>query len=169
MEKFEITEYSDKYAEGAKDLLMALQMHIESLGGLVHKPLFREEYLPYLLDKVEKQDGKMFLAVADGQAIGLASCMIYFGEGDDAFMMDPPKSGYISDPVVAKDMRGQGMGKALIAAAEKYFASKGCDCLELTVFAPNISACGFYLAQGFETRSHNMARKIERSRGNTEE
>ena len=107
MEKFEITEYSDKYAEGAKDLLMALQMHIESLGGLVHKPLFRDEYLPYLLDKVEKQDGKMFLAVADGQAIGLASCMIYFGEGDDAFMMDPPKSGYISDLVVAKDMRGR--------------------------------------------------------------
>lgn len=109
----------------------------------------------------------MFLAVADGQAIGLASCMIYFGEGDDAFMMDPPKSGYISDLVVAKDMRGQGVGKALIAA-EKYFASKGCDRLELTVFAPNISACGFYLAQGFETRSHNMMRKIERSR-DTEE
>ena len=150
MEKFEITEYSDKYAEGAKDLLMALQMHIESLGGLAHKPLFRDEYLPYLLDKVEKQDGKMFLAVADGQAIGLASCMIYFGEGDDAFMMDPPKSGYISDLVVAKDMRGQGVGKALIAAAEKYFASKGAIALNSPCLRPIFPRADFILRRALK-------------------
>ena len=90
------------------------------------------------------------------------SCEIFFGEGDDAFLIDPPKCGFVADLVVAKDMRGKGVGKALIAAAEEFFVSKGCDRFELTVFAPNKPAYEFYIAQGFETRMHYMMRKINR-------
>ena len=162
MEQFEIVEYSPLYQEDAKDLLLTLQLHLESLGGCAPKPTFRDEYLPYLLREIKKQNGKIFLAVTDGKAIGLVSCKIFFGEGDDAFLINPPKSGFVSDLVVAKDMRGKGVGKALLAAAEEFFVSNGCDRFELTVFAPNKSAYGFYVAQGFEPRSHYMMRKIGR-------
>ena len=77
-------------------------------------------------------------------------------------MINPPKSGFVSDLVVANGMRGKGVGKALLAAAEEFFVSNGCDRFELTVFAPNKSAYGFYVAQGFEPRSHYMMRKIGR-------
>ena len=118
--------------------------------------------MPYLLSGIKKHDGKIFLAVKNGGAIGLVSCEIFFGEGDDAFLIDPPKCGFVADLVVAKDMRGKGVGKALIAAAEKFFVSKGCDRFELTVFAPNKPAYEFYIAHGFETRMHYMMRKINR-------
>ena len=59
-------------------------------------------------------------------------------------------------------MRGKGVGKGLLAAAEEFFVSNGCDRFELSVFAPNKSAYGFYVAQGFEPRSHYMMRKIGR-------
>ena len=72
MEQFEIVEYSPLYQEDAKDLLLTLQLHLESLGGCAPKPTFRDEYLPYLLREVEKQNGKIFLAVTDGKAIGLS-------------------------------------------------------------------------------------------------
>ena len=100
MEQFEIVEYSPLYQEDAKDLLLTLQLHLTSLGGCAPKPTFRDEYLPYLLREVEKQNGKIFLAVTGDKAIGLVSCKIFFGEGDDAFMIDPPKSGFVSDLVV---------------------------------------------------------------------
>ena len=72
------------------------------------------------------------------------------------------KSGFVADLVVAKDMRGTGVGKALLFAAEKYFATNDCVRFELTVFAPNKSAYSFYVKQGFEPRLHHMIRKIER-------
>ena len=56
---------------------------------------------------IEKHNGKLFLAARNGKAIGLASCMIFFGEGDDSFLIDPPKSGFVADLVVAKDMRAR--------------------------------------------------------------
>ena len=77
-------------------------------------------------------------------------------------MIDPPKSGFVADLVVAKYMRGKGVGKALLSAAEKYFATNDCVRFELTVFAPNKSAYSFYVKQGFEPRLHHMIRKIER-------
>ena len=133
MEQFEIVEYSPLYQEDAKDLLLTLQLHLTSLGGCAPKTTFRDEYLPYLLREVKKQNGKIFLAVTGGKAIGLVSCKIFFGEGDDAFMIDPPKSGFVSDLIVAKGMRGKGVGKALLASAEEFFVSNGCDRFELTV------------------------------------
>ena len=162
MKKFKIVEFEPCYQEDAKDLLLELQTHLLSLGGLPPKPTFRDEYLPYLLSEIKKHDGKIFLAVKNGGAIGLVSCEIFFGEGDDAFLIDPPKCGFVADLVVAKDMRGKGVGKALISVAEEFFVSKGCDRFELTVFAPNKPAYEFYIAQGFETRMHYMMRKINR-------
>ena len=87
--------------------------------------------------------------------------MIFFGEGDDSFLIDPPKSGFVADLIVAKDMRGKGVGKALLSAAEKYFATNDCVRFELTVFAPTNRLTAF-IKQGFEPRLHHMIRKIER-------
>ena len=145
-----------------KGLAFGVTAALVSLGGLPPKLTFRDEYLPYLLSGIKKHDGKIFLAVKNGGAIGLVSCEIFFGEGDDAYLINPPKSGFVSDLVVANGMRGKGVGKALLAATEEFFVSNGCDRFELTVFAPNKSAYGFYVAQGFEPRTHYMMRKIGR-------
>lgn len=67
MEKFKIVEFEPYYQEDAKDLLLELQTHLLSLGGLPPKPTFRDEYLPYLLSEIKKHDGKIFLAVKNGR------------------------------------------------------------------------------------------------------
>ena len=85
MEKFKIVEFEPCYQEDAKDLLLELQTHLLSLGGLPPKPTFRDEYLPYLLSEIKKHDGKIFLAVKNGGAIGLVRAKYFSARATTRF------------------------------------------------------------------------------------
>jgi GNAT superfamily N-acetyltransferase len=51
--------------------------------------------------------------------------------------------------VVLDGRRGQGLGKALLAAAEKVAHACGVTVLLAVIFAPNDDAAGFYTSAGF--------------------
>lgn len=77
--QFEITEFTDEYADDVKDLLVTLQTHIAELdkrGVIVLKENFREEYFKFVTEEVKKQDGKIFIAVKQGRAVGVVICKI---------------------------------------------------------------------------------------------
>ena len=160
---FCVLPFDSRFERDVKRLFLTLQLHIAALDGgdrFLPKPDFEDAYFDYTLRKHAEHDGALFVAVRGDRAIGVIACEIYFGEGDDAFLLNPPKSGFVSDLVVADGERGRGIGKALLAAARRYFGSKGCDRMELHVFAPNKSAYDFYVSQGFAPRSHAMLLKF---------
>lgn len=157
-----ITEFTVEYTEAAKDLLAELQAHITALdkrGVIVLKENFREDYFKFVTGEVNKHSGKIFTAVMEGRAVGIVICKIFQGGGEEDITTTCPKVGFISDLVVTKNERGKGIGKALLARAEKFFKDSGCEYTQLEVFAPNTQAFELYKKSGFEPLCVYMSKK----------
>lgn len=158
----EIVELTSKYAEGAKDLLTELQTHIAELdkrGVIVLKENFRNDYFDFVSEEVKKHNGKIFIAVKGGRAVGIIICKIFQGGGEEDITTTCPKVGFISDFAVTENERGQGIGKALLARAEQFFKDGGCEYTQLEVFAPNTQAFELYKKSGFEPLCIYMSKK----------
>jgi ribosomal protein S18 acetylase RimI-like enzyme len=68
----------------------------------------------------------------------------------------PQPVGRISMLVVAEDVRGGGIGAALVAEAEKRLAAKGCGLVEVTSNRKRLRAHAFYEKLGYERTSYRF-------------
>ena len=66
----------------------------------------------------------------------------------------------LSALVVRRDHRGQGVGRLLVEAAERYAADWGCRTLELTSRDERLAAHRFYKGLGFESGSRKFVRQV---------
>lgn len=157
-----ISELTAGYTEEAKDLLVELQAQIaawDKRGVIVLKENFRDDYFKFVTGEVKKHSGKIFIAVMDGCAVGIVICKIFQGGGEEDITTTCPKVGFISDLAVTKNVRGKGIGKALLAHAEKFFKDGGCEYTQLEVFASNTRAFELYKKSGFEPLCIYMSKK----------
>jgi ribosomal protein S18 acetylase RimI-like enzyme len=67
---------------------------------------------------------------------------------------------HISDIVVAREGEGQGVGRALMEAAETWSRSRGDRFLTLSVFPNNTRALALYGRLGFQTDVHRMLKLL---------
>lgn len=108
------------------------------------------EKLREVWDKENRlKDGfEVFLAEDDGRLVGY---MMFKVEGD---------SGYIDDVVVAKEERGKGIGKALVAYVEGIAKSKGCSFMktDTTENANGVAwkSYGFWTRMGYEDTGERL-------------
>lgn len=159
---FEIIDFDPAYTEAAKDLLVELQSYIASLDGrgvIVLKDNFRDGYFDFGSAEVEKQNGRIFLAIKCGRAVGIVICKIFQGGGEEEFTSTCPKVGFISDLAVTERERRQGIGRALLSRAEQFFSERGCEYTQLEVFAPNRAALSLYESCGFFPLCHYLSKK----------
>ncbi len=160
----QIIAYEERYEEQAKDLLVELQRYLASLdkrGVLVVKDAFRDGYFGMVRDEIAKHGGKILLAVNGEKAVGMVVCKLLADDGEAVFTTSCPKTGFISDLVVTESERGRGIGKALLAAAERYFAENGCAYAQLEVFAPNAKAGELYRKAGYEVNCLYLSKSIK--------
>jgi len=93
----------------------------------------------------------IFVAADDAQHIlGYAFCIIRETSGD--VMLQDRKTLYLDDLCVDERFRGQGIGKALLEAVQKYGAEIGAVSVELNVWDFNRSAAAFYKHFGFSVQ-----------------
>lgn len=159
----EITELTAEYEEAAKDLLVELQTHIAGLdkrGVIVLKDDFRSAYFEFVKGEVEKNGGKIFIALNQKRAAGIVICKIFQGGCEEDITTTRPKVGFISDLAVTKSERRQGIGKALLARAEAFFKENGCEYAQLEVFASNTQAFELYAKSGFEPLCVYMSKTL---------
>lgn len=160
----EIVEYSDKYLEDVKDLLVELEEYIVSIDkdelDQLH-PEYREKMAILDLDEVREWNGKCYLAIEDGKAIGLIMGIIPGYDEYDYLDYKCPKRGEITELVVSKNIRSKGIGRELMKVMENYFKENNCEYVLVDVFAYNDNAIKFYEKSGYHSRMLVDIKKLD--------
>ncbi len=106
------------------------------------------DYLAILEREVAAKQGAILVAERAGGAVGFVCC---WADHDDDEMIhaETRPHGYIADVFVAEAERGQGVGGALIAAAEAYLGGLGFARVRLISLAANTGASAVYEHLGY--------------------
>ena len=127
----------------AKALVFLLDAYAQDpMGG--GEALKQEATAHLCADMARIPGAASFIAWLDGQPIGLINCF----EGYSTFKAKPLLN--VHDIAVLTGHRGQGVGQALLQAAEAHALSRGCCKLTLEVLSGNAPAMASYKRFGFE-------------------
>lgn len=158
-----IVEYDSKYDEQIKDLLVELQNYLVDIDNWhtqILKPEYRENMFKLDMEKVRKQNGKIYLYIEDNVAIGIIIGIIEEKDEIDKLTNDCAKTGSILELVVKNDIRGNGIGKLLLGKIEQFFKYVDCKRINIEVFGPNKKGLNFYEKNGYITRDIIVSKKI---------
>ncbi len=158
----EIIDYSNKYNEQIKDLLVELQQYIAEIDKEKYNILtneYREKYFEKTMNEVNKYEGKIFLAVENEKVIGLIIGLIN-NEEESTYDFEAPKRGRVTELIVSNKCRANGIGKQLLDKMEKHFKEVGCKGILIDVFAYNENAQNFYCKNGYFNRNIEVMKKI---------
>lgn len=158
-----IIEYNDKYLEDVKDLLVELEEYIISIDkdNLDHlHQEYREKMAILDLKEITENNGKCYLAIENDKAIGLIMGIIPPYDEFDYLDYKCPKRGEITELIVTRKVRSNGVGKSLMNKMEEYFKNLGCEYILVDVFAYNESGINFYKKDGYHTRMEIMIKKV---------
>lgn len=106
-----------------------------------------QRYLDYLLTTCQTKTGRLFVAEADGQVVGLVC--VWLEREPEFFLTTLAGYAYISDLVVLPAYRRRGIGAALLHQAEAYALERGATALRIGVLAKNNAAHAAYHKAGF--------------------
>jgi ribosomal protein S18 acetylase RimI-like enzyme len=122
-----------------------------------HAPDAEDAWRQYFLRQLEKASGFVLVAV-DGE-----DCPVAFLLGD--LTAPPPSSaircrGFVGDLFVMEEHRGRGVGKALMAEAERIMKERGAELIELFVAVANARARAFYRSLGMKPLNEQMYKRL---------
>ena len=102
--------------------------------------------------------GAIFIAEADGVALGWAFVL---EESGDIFVAERERRyGFIAELFVEPSARGQGHGRALIAASADWSRVRGLKVLIINVLARNDKAIAVYRRDGFAPYNLNLRKYL---------
>jgi len=102
--------------------------------------------------------GALLLADAGGDVVGVIHLALRDTPAMPMFI--PRRLAVVEDLVVAAGARRRGIGRALMAAADRWARDRGAASVELTVYDVNHEATAFYRALGCEVLSHRLTRPL---------
>ncbi len=159
-----IVEYSEKYLDDVRNLLVELEEYIISIDEDNLDQLHRDYYEKMALidlDEVNNNSGKCYLAIDNNNVIGLIMGIIRKYDEFDYLDYKCPKSGVITELVVSTKVRNKGIGKQLIDKMESYFKEKDCEYSLVDVFAYNKNAINFYNKNNYHSRMYTQIKKLD--------
>ncbi|ANZ37149.1 hypothetical protein BBK82_14815 [Lentzea guizhouensis] len=98
------------------------------------------------------------VAEVDGAVAGMAEVVLLPPAPSHQILV--PRTGADIHTVVLDTHRGQGVGAALVTAAEQVAAAHGVTTLFAGIFATNAEAVSFYSARGFTPRGTLLSKPI---------
>lgn len=159
----EIIEYNSKFDNQIKDLLVELQNYlidIDDWHTQIMSQEYREKYFQLDMEKVKKQNGKVYLAVTNDSVLGLVIGVVDEKDSIDELTNDCAKTGSILELIVNSNERGNGIGKLLLNQIESYFKSIDCVRINIEVFGPNQSALNFYKKNDYVVRDIIVSKRL---------
>ena len=97
---------------------------------------------------------RVLVAEIDGEVVGCLTTAVL------KVLHRPAPVGRITMMVVEERLRGRGLGRALVEAAERLLAEDGCYMVEVTSRFDREAAHAFYEAQGYEKTGIRLAREF---------
>lgn len=158
-----IIEYEDKYLEDVRDLLVELGNYIVSIDKDKIEQIdieYREKMAILDLEKVNRNNGKCYLAIDNNKVVGLIMGIIRQYDDYDYLDYKCPKEGEIIELIVSQKVRSNGIGQELMNKMEDYFKSIDCKFILVDVFAYNENAINFYTKKGYHSRMITNIKKI---------
>ena len=158
-----IIEYKNNYLEDVKDLLVELEEYIISIDedNLDHlHPDYRDKMAILDLEEVNNNNGKCYIAVENGKAIGLIMGCIFPYDENDYLDYKCPKVVEITELIVSNNVRSKGLGNKLMNKMEEYFKFMKCEYVKVDVFEYNKNAIKFYDNNGYHSRMEIKIKKI---------
>ena len=161
--EYKIVEYTKKYINDVRDLLVAQEQEISSMDidklDRVH-PDYRIKYTAMELDEMRKYNGKCYLAVENGEVVGLILGIIPQYTKYDYLDYKCPKRGQVLEIIVKKEHRRKGIGNHLMKKLEDYFNSEDCEYIIIEVLSYNTTAKAFYDYNKYHERTEVQIKKI---------
>lgn len=151
-----IREYTDDTYEALKGLVIELQDSLRAIEPEVISSGEKvgDSYTQLLLDRIQKQQGKIFVARAEGRIIGFAAVFVSKEPDEDIRCLS------VSDLVVTKTHRGKGAGTRLLQEAEKHAHSLGLEYMRIGSLAKNERATRLYRTVGFRDYMIILQKKL---------
>jgi GNAT superfamily N-acetyltransferase len=159
-----VSSVSIRQAEsGDREAALALADRLPAFGPATRTPqeiATRERRA--LADAFDNHPVGSSLVVADHPTRGVVGVLLLESRRD--YFTDQ-SHGHVAILAVAREAEGQGVGRALLAAAEEWGRQQGFRRLTLAVFADNVRAKEFYLRQGWrvELETHFKTLDVTRS------
>jgi GNAT superfamily N-acetyltransferase len=124
-------------------------------------PLFEQfehptpaEPIPARLRQLLDHNGQALVAEDDGVLLGIATMQVVYSLVDDA-----PRA-MLTGLVVREDMRGSGVGRALVSAVEAWARERGANRVVVTTALRRSGAHAFYEHMGYEFTGRRYVKPI---------
>jgi len=119
-----------------------------------------EDTLQATLNRVAKSGGKVLVAEMDGRVVG--HLFLSFETHPIYVRPELRPYAYIAELFIREEARDRGIGRALVAEAERIAAERGMDKIMIGVLAGNTMAEEAYARYGFRPYSHELVKPIKR-------
>lgn len=116
------------------------------------------DYFRVLMKRVAESNGRVF--VADDKSRLLGWLVSLAQEGEVYVLESERRTGYIAELFVTEAARGQGVGRALIAAAEADFRARGFPAMTIGAVAGNTRARAIYESLGYRPYATILRKKL---------
>lgn len=105
-------------------------------------------------ERLGVMQGAVLVAVSQGTVVGVITTNIM------SVLHRPKPVGRLSALIVSKQERGEGVGSALVSAAEKMLKQRGCGLVEVTSNFRLEEAHSFYKRIGYEATSFRFKKEV---------
>jgi GNAT superfamily N-acetyltransferase len=111
------------------------------------------------LEQVLSAESKVLILIAEvaGEVVGMVEVVLLADPLDHQILI--PRRAAEIHTVVLDGHRGEGVGSALLAAAEQTAAERGVSIIYAGIFAPNKQAVRFYSSAGFGARGTLLSKE----------
>ena len=140
---------SPKVREARSSDIAQLVELIDELGHPISEKELRKN-----LAALKKSGETPLVATLSKKVVGLC------GIGRRVVIHRPAPLGRISALVVSREIRGQGIGRMLVEAAEEWMRKRGCALIEVTSNDRRTQAHAFYRHLGYERSSVRFFKKL---------
>lgn len=119
----------------------------------------REKLSAGLREILKREDAAVFVAQLGKEVVGLVEVYLRQTPADKTNVASRVY-GYVQSLLVTEPMRGQGVGRSLLAAAEDWAREKGAVESELDIWEFAEGPLQFYKQLGYQTIKQTMYRKL---------